>query len=106
MVYGAMMGNGDTVGARFAHPYVFKSLFSKEPIIFEDMVETRSVKKGVMYLEGADGAMIFVGRVGRFCPVKEGSVLYRVDGERKFAVTGTKGYQWLRAEMVEGRRDR
>jgi hypothetical protein len=38
------------VGAQFQHPYVFKTLFSGEELIFEDYCEARSVVKGTMYL--------------------------------------------------------
>lgn len=37
-------------GPQFAVPYVFKTLFSKEPITIEDMYEVRSVKSS-MYLD-------------------------------------------------------
>lgn len=37
-------------GTQFQVPYVFKTLFSKEPITFEDMCETKSVK-GAIYLD-------------------------------------------------------
>ncbi|MDF2800250.1 MAG: hypothetical protein K0S61_153 [Anaerocolumna sp.] len=37
-------------GAQFAQPYVFKTLFSKEPIMFEDMCETKSVTSA-LYLD-------------------------------------------------------
>lgn len=36
--------------AEFAHPYVFKTLFSKEAIAIEDMIEVKSVK-AAMYLD-------------------------------------------------------
>src|SRR5262249_37596266 len=39
-----------TVGAQFQHPYVFKTLFSTDELIFEDFCEARSVLKGAMYL--------------------------------------------------------
>ena len=51
----------------------------------------------------------FVGKVGRFCPVKPGcggGELIR-DGKdrqgnpRYFAVGGSKGYRWLESEMVK-----
>lgn len=42
-------------GAQFAQPYVFKSLFSKEPILFEDMCETKNVSKGTLYLDMNEG---------------------------------------------------
>ena len=38
-------------GTQFQVPYVFKTLFSKEPIEFEDMCETKSVTKGALYLD-------------------------------------------------------
>lgn len=37
-------------GAQFAHPYIFKTLFSKENIEFEDMCETKEVN-GSLYLD-------------------------------------------------------
>ncbi len=37
-------------GAQFAHPYVFKKLFSKEPIVFKDLCETKAVTSA-MYLD-------------------------------------------------------
>ena len=45
----------------------------------------------------------FVGRVGNFCPIKDGyggGVLYREKDGKYFAVTGTKGYRWLESEYV------
>lgn len=36
-------GEWTATGAQFAQPYVFKTLFSKEPIIFSDMCEAKSV---------------------------------------------------------------
>lgn len=38
-------------GTQFQVPYVFKTLFSGEPIEFEDMCETKSVSKGALYLD-------------------------------------------------------
>lgn len=38
-------------GTQFQVPYVFKTLFSKEQITFEDMCETKSVSKGALYLD-------------------------------------------------------
>lgn len=135
-------------GKQFAVPYVFKSLFCKEPIIFEDLCETFSVSKGDLYLDmneklsdvsdlekkqdklrkelgkltGNDISelekqiadlqteidkghnLIFVGRVGQFCPIKTGKgggVLYRVSDGRNYAAAGTSGYRWLESEMVK-----
>ena len=44
-------GKWTATGAQFAVPYVFKTLFSKEDIVFEDMCETKSVAKGDLYLD-------------------------------------------------------
>lgn len=43
-------GGWTATGAQFAVPYVFKKLFTKEPIIFEDLCETKSVKSA-LYLD-------------------------------------------------------
>ena len=38
-------------GAQFQIPYVFKTLFSKEPITFDDVCNTINVSKGTLYLD-------------------------------------------------------
>lgn len=101
-------------GAQFAHPYVFKTLFTKEEPLLEDHYETKSVQKGSMHLDfsaskpmfmkDSDDSMVFVGRTGRFVPVTEsshGGVLYRIHDDKLYAVAGTKGYLWLEAETVD-----
>lgn len=99
------------VAKQFQVPYVFKSLFSKESIMFEDMCETKSVSGGgVIYLDmnedlDADSHdYCFVGKVGLFCPVKPGrgggQLLRYADGKYS-ALPGTKGYRWLDAEYVK-----
>jgi hypothetical protein len=99
------------VGAQFQHPYVFKTLFDRDnPITFDDLCETKSVTQGGMYLDFSDvqmqnyKGMHFVGRTGRFVPVKEGyggGVLYRVKDEKQYAIAGTKGYFWLEVDMAK-----
>jgi energy-coupling factor transporter ATP-binding protein EcfA2 len=44
-------GQWTATGKQFAVPYLFKTLFSKEPIEFEDMCETFAVSKGDLYLD-------------------------------------------------------
>lgn len=44
-------GQWTATGKQFAIPYLFKTLFSKEPINFSDMCETFSVSKGNLYLD-------------------------------------------------------
>ena len=95
-------------GAQFAQPYVFKTLFSKEPILFEDMCETKSVTSA-MFLDmneniGEVHNYQFIGKVGSFCPIlpgKGGGVLLREKDGKYYAVSGSKGYRWLEAEMVQ-----
>lgn len=107
-----LIGTWYAVGAQFQHPYVFKSLFTHEPITFDDLCETKQVTQGAMYLDfehdtpmaTAKEGMRFVGRTGRFVPVQEGQnggMLYRVKDGKHWAVTGTKGYLWQEASMVD-----
>ena len=50
-INGKKSGKWTATGTQFQVPYVFKTLFSKEPIIFEDMCETKSVTGGALYLD-------------------------------------------------------
>lgn len=111
-VYIAREGNKwEAVGAQFQHPYVYKTLFSGDPIEFNDLCETKQVVQGAMYLDFEHDrsavlveGMQFVGRTGRFVPVEEGcggGILYRVKDEKTYAVTGTKGYLWVEAEWAK-----
>jgi hypothetical protein len=101
-------------GAQFQHPYVFKSLFSGEPIEFKDYCEGRSVVKGAMYLdlnaheeEAPDPSnMRHVGKTGLYVPVLEGGgKLYRYNDNKFYAVSGTKGHLWLEASVAETKPD-
>lgn len=141
------------VGAQFKIPYVFKTLFSKEPIKFDDLCETKSVtsylyldmnedlpdvsdyeremdiwmKEWSDHLDAVPTEALdiwerlktkveqghdykFVGKIGRFCPIKSGcggglllrEAINKKTGIKKYsAVTGTKGYRWLESEMVK-----
>ena len=44
-------GQWTATGTQFQVPYVFKKLFSKEPIEFEDLCETKEVKNSAIYLD-------------------------------------------------------
>ena len=94
---------------------MFKTLFSHEDIVFDDLCETKSVSKGAIYLDKNEALpedehnYIFVGRVGQFCPIKPGcggaflmrEAGVRDDGETIYnSVTGAKDYRWLDSEMV------
>jgi hypothetical protein len=142
-------GQWTATGTQFQVPYVFKKLFTKEEIIFDDMCETMSVttalyldmnedlpdvseqeKKVAFAVKKAkefgitidiskptgDGELDplleeiakghnyrFIGKVGRFCPIKPGcggGLLMREKNGKYYAATGTKGYRWLESEMV------
>lgn len=140
-VYIAKYKDGDwtATGTQFQVPYVFKKLFSREPIEFDDLCETKSVtsalyldmnedlpdvselekslekilKKGdydeqtveELKTEIAKGHnYIFVGKVGRFCPIKPGcggGLLMREKDGKYYSATGAKGYRWLESEIVQ-----
>ena len=126
-VYGYVPGDNDkhsgqwtATGKQFQIPYVFKTLFSKDPIEFADLCETKEVKSA-LYLDlneslpEGEHNYHFVGKVGSFCPIKPGlggGELLREgkdkDGNTKYdSATGAKGYRWLESEMVQelGRED-
>ena len=44
---GEEAGHWTATGAQFQHPYIFKTLFSKEPIEFSDLCEKREVKTDI-----------------------------------------------------------
>ena len=44
------IGKWSATGTQFKQPYVFKTLFTKEPILFEDMCETKAVQTA-LYLD-------------------------------------------------------
>ena len=151
---GKHAGEWTATGAQFAVPYIFKKLFSKQPIEFDDMCETKSVSTA-LYLDMNEGLTvtpeadkeyadriragevmdkdndyipyinpafknvsnrelkkfvddshnyIFVGKIGRFCPIKPGcggGALMREKDGLYHAATGSKGYRWLESETVK-----
>ena len=52
---GKNAGKWTATGTQFAVPYVFKKLFSKEDILFEDMCETKEVQGTAIYLDMNEG---------------------------------------------------
>ena len=143
---GKHAGEWTATGTQFQIPYVFKKLFSREEIAFEDMCETKSVssslyldmneglpdvseyekkfskaesdyKKGLLSdttFEATCAELVdpiaeghnyrFIGKVGQFCPIKEGAgggLLMREKDGKYYAATGSKGYRWLESEMVK-----
>ena len=112
-------GGWTATGKQFQVPYTFKTLFSKEPIEFEDLCEAKEVKTAIYLdknenLPNGEHDYQFVGKVGNFCPIKPGrggGVLLREnkdkDGNVKYdSVTGTlkpdkTPYRWFEAEFVK-----
>ena len=102
-------GHWTATGTQFQVPYVFKTLFSHEPIIFKDKCETKTVTSA-LYLDMNEGLgedehdYHFVGRAGQFCPIKPGcggGLLMREKDGKYYAAGGTKGYRWLESEEVK-----
>lgn len=101
-------GEWTATGAQFAQPYLFKTLFSKEPITLNDMSETKTVTSA-LYLDMNEGLpegehdYHFVGKAGLFCPILPGhgggELLREKDG-KYYSTTGAKDYRWLEQEQV------
>lgn len=106
------IGTWDTVGAQFAHPYVKKTLFTKQPLEFKDFCEARSVRTSLwLDFEGEDVPMVltkdnkqFIGKTGLFVPILPGAgggtLLREKDGSYA-AATNTTGFRWLEADTVK-----
>lgn len=106
-------GEWTATGKQFAVPYVYKTLFTHEPIVFEDMCETMSVTTALHLDLNEDKPdehnYRFIGKIGSFCPIKSGcggGELLRIgvdkQGNEKYsAATGSKGYRWLESEVVK-----
>ncbi len=133
-------------GKEFAVPYIFKTLFSKEPVNLSDLSNTFEVKTA-LYLDNNESLpdvtsyekeyeklckkisknddhlinerleelktlidkghnYTFIGRVGAFLPVTDGSnggILLRIssDGTKYDSVANSKGYRWKETETVK-----
>lgn len=109
------------VGKEFQVPFVFKTLFSKEEIEFQDLCETKSANTA-MYLNfnenTGENNYVFVGKVGSFAPVREGTnggLLVRTQalkegenseldiispGFKAVAVAGTTGFRWKERNVI------
>ncbi len=108
-------GYWTATGTQFQVPYVFKTLFSKQPVNFEDKCEVKSSKEGALYLDFNEGMAEgehnyrFIGKVGQFTPMKNGAggaklLAKREDkktGETKYVnAPGATDYRWMESEMV------
>ena len=105
-----LIGKWDAVGAQFAEPYLFKTLFSKEPIVFEDYVQIKNVTSPAnIYLDFNESLpegehnYHFIGKVGSFVPImpgNNGGLLLRKRDDKYTSVVGTKGYRWKESQIV------
>ena len=102
-------GEWTATGAQFAQPYVFKTLFSGEPIGTLDMAETKTVTSA-LYLDmneklpEGEHDYHFIGKAGLFCPIMPGNgggELIREKDGKYYSATGAKGYRWLEYEYVK-----
>lgn len=84
----------NATGAQFQEPYIFKTLFSKEPIVFDDLTQRRAVES-VMYLdmnEQLPDVSIFEKELAKFAE----------DGSRKNPAYPTLTADDIRAEIAKG----
>lgn len=102
-------GEWTATGAEFAHPYIFKTLFSHEDIDTYDLGEVKNVTTGELYLDFNEGLSDdehkyqFIGKISEFLPVRDGvggAELMAKRGEKYSCVTGTKGIRWMEAEYI------
>lgn len=105
---GKHKGEWTATGAQFQQPYVFKTLFSHEAIVFDDLCETKNCKTA-FYLDMNEGMgdgehnYKFVGRAGQFTPVKAGmggGRLVREQSGAYYSATDADGYRWLESEEI------
>lgn len=102
---GKHAGEWTATGAEFQHPYVFKTLFSHEPITFDDKCETKNTQTAFYIDVGTEEYpdYKFIGRSGQFCPVIEGvggGRLLRAQADKYYSASDADGYLWLESETV------
>lgn len=94
------IGQWTATGAQFQEPYVFKTLFTKEPICKEDFFVTKEVKNASIHLGDK-----FIGRLAEVYASDTGEEMFRVAGEKKGSISGTKGYRWKLSKDYVGKDD-
>jgi hypothetical protein len=94
------IGEWSATGAQFADPYVFKTLFTKEPLEKEDFFVTKEVKNASVYLGDK-----FIGRLAELYASQTGEEVFRVVDEKKGSISGTKGHKWKLSKDWSGYKD-
>lgn len=87
-------------GTQFQDQYVFKTLFTKEPLEKEDFFITKEVKNASVYLGDT-----FIGRLAEVYASDEGQEMFRVTDDKKGSISGTKGYRWKLSKDFTDRKD-
>lgn len=93
-------GEWHATGAQFADPYVFKTLFTKEPLKKEDFFVTKEVKNASVFVGEK-----FIGRLAEVYASSTGEEMFRVADEKKGSISGTKGYKWKLSKDWTGHKD-
>jgi hypothetical protein len=93
-------GEWHATGAQFQEPYVFKTLFTKEPISKNDFFITKEVKNASIHLGDK-----FIGRLAEVYASETGDEMFRVAGEKKGSISGTKGHRWKLSKDFSGKAD-
>ncbi|QGZ17263.1 DNA primase/polymerase [Arthrobacter phage Giantsbane] len=110
-------GKWSATGAQFQVPFVFKSMFTRDPIQFADLcvakhattaiyLDFTTVDEGMLEPYMNEDRIHYIGKGGLFTPIKPGMGGAQLVREKKDksgfdAVAGTKGFYWLEAEMVK-----
>lgn len=87
-------------GTQFQDPYVFKTLFTKEPLSKEDFFVTKEVKNASVHL-----GETFIGRLAEVYASETGQELFRVTEDKHGYISGTKGFKWKLSKDFTDRKD-
>lgn len=112
----AKNGKWSATGAQFQVPYVFKTMFTRDPINFADLcvakhattsiyIDFTTVDEGLLEPYSNENRMHHIGKGGLFTPIKPGAGGGQLMREKKDksgfdSVAGTKGFYWMESEMV------
>ncbi|AXH44601.1 DNA primase/polymerase [Arthrobacter phage MediumFry] len=113
----AKNGKWSATGAQFQVPYVFKTMFTRDPINFADLcvakhattaihIDFTTVDEGMLEPYMNENRMHHIGKGGLFTPIMPGAGGGQLVREKKDksgfdAVAGTKGFYWMESEMVK-----
>ena len=104
--WGSEANTWEAIGAQYAQPFVYKTLFTKEPLVEKDYGIAKQVKSTIYLRKPDTGSTEFVGKVAEVYASLDGYDLVRdnKDGKLSF-VTGTKGYLWKLMQDYSGKED-